>query len=126
MTSLTEAKYMGAAEVVKEAIWFRTLLKELGYFQDNEIIIMYEDNQGCINLANNPTNHSKLKHIDINYHFVRDKVKEEQIELVYCRTEDMVADMIMKSVSRDKLWKFYKKLGLRLCIQSRSITGYHS
>src|SRR5579871_5729126 len=119
--SSTESEYMAATQASREVIWFGKLLQEIRYSQDRRITIMLADNQGSINLAKNPTQHARTKHIDIQHYFIREKVEEKKIELVYCSTDEMVADMLTKSVSRDKLQRFSKQMGLRLCIQSGSI-----
>ena len=62
-----------------------------------------------------------MKQIDIQYHFIREKFKEKKIELVYYSTDKIVVDILTKSVSRDKLQRFSKQMGLRLCIQSGSV-----
>ena len=65
----------------------------------------------CI-LTKNPAYHSRTKHIDIRHHFIRDKVELGEIELQYCPTEDMVADVLTKALSRDKHGKHTSSLGL--------------
>src|SRR5579871_6896543 len=112
---------MSITQASREAIWFGKLLQEIGYSQDRGITIFLADNQGSINLAKNPTQHTRTKHMDIQHHFIREKIEEKIIELVYCSTDEMIADILTKSVSRDKLQRFSKQMGLRLCIQSGSI-----
>ena len=112
--SSTEAEYMAVTQAAKEATWFRRLLKEIKHFVDDTPTTIFEDNQGCIALAKNPAYHAKTKHIDIQHHFIREKVEDKEIDLVYCKTEDMIADMLTKPVTRDKLQKFCNGLGLRL------------
>ena len=62
--STTEAEYMVATQGIKEAIWLKQLLKDVGFVQENATKVMC-DNQGCIALAKNPLHHSRTKHIDI-------------------------------------------------------------
>ena len=88
---------------------------------DDTPTTIFENNQGCITLAKNPAYHAKTKHIDIQHHFIWEKVEDKEIDLVYCKTEDMIADMLMKPVTRDKLQKFCNRLGLRLWIKSGSV-----
>jgi hypothetical protein len=57
---------------------------------------MFEDNTGCISLANNPMTTGKTKHIDMRYNFIRDKVKSGSIQLIWLKTEDMLADALTK------------------------------
>ena len=58
--------------------------------------VIYEENQSAISLAKNPQFHGRAKHIDIRHHFVHEKVADGTVELKYCRTEDMVADILTK------------------------------
>ena len=63
---------------------------------------LYEDNQGCIALSKNPITSSRSKHIDIKYHFVREKVTEGQFEVLYCPTDEMLADPLTKALPAEK------------------------
>ena len=93
--STVEAEYMALAAAAQECGFLRQLLMSLGIVL-NSPTRMYEDNMGCISLANNSMTTGKTKHIDIRYHFIRDMVKSGVIQLVWCRTEDMVADALTK------------------------------
>jgi len=108
--SSTEAEYMALTHTTKEAIWLRTLLAELGFNQNTTTI--YEDNQSCMALAKNPVHHARTKHIDIQHHFVREKVELNDIELIYISSEDMVADALTKSLPRPKFERLVGKMGL--------------
>jgi hypothetical protein len=70
--STAEAEYISLAHCIREVLFLRQLLGELGYEQSTTQI--YEDNQACISMAENPVQHSRTKHIDVRYHFVREKV----------------------------------------------------
>jgi hypothetical protein len=71
--STTEAKYMATTHARKEAIWLQRLSSSIGLVQQT-VRIDY-DSQNAIFLAKNPAYHSKTKHIDVQYHFVRDMVE---------------------------------------------------
>ena len=64
------------------------------------------DNQGAINLAKNPVNHQRSKHIDIKYHFIRSEIQNGNVKLQYVRTDNNVADIFTKPATRVKLEKF--------------------
>ena len=68
---------------------------------------MYEDNQGFISLAKDPVFHSRTKHIDIKFHFLREKVEEGIIELEYMPTDQMVADGLTKYSGESSTQTFY-------------------
>ena len=104
-TSSTESKYMSLYSATQEAIWLRLLLKDLNY-TDQEVTTIYQDNQGCIALAKNPVYHARTKHIDIKFHFLREKVDGDVIALEYKPTEEMVADGFTKALPRAKHTKF--------------------
>jgi hypothetical protein len=112
--SSTEAEYMALLQAVKESIWIQRFLKELGRYSvvKNSDRIM-EDNQGAIALAHNPEYHARTKHIDVQYHFVRECVEMGKVKLVYCPTEEMVADALTKPLARDRHWSLMGKMGLQ-------------
>ena len=64
---------------------------------------MYVDNQGAIALANNPIHHQRSKHIDVKYHYVRLEIQNRVLELVCIPTDNNVADVFTKPVTRAKL-----------------------
>ena len=96
--STLEAKYMAISQSAKEAIWLRQLMADVGCVQERATMIMC-DNQGFIALAKH---HSRTKHIDVQHHFICEKVEEEVIELRYCPTQEMVADVLTKGLAIDK------------------------
>ena len=109
--STTEAEYMATSHGTKEAMWLRQLLADVGCVQEGATPLMC-DNQGCIALAKNPKHHSRTKHIDVQHHFIREKVEEEVIELMYCATEHMVADVLTKSLGRERHEMLIQAMGL--------------
>ena len=66
---------------------------------------IFEDNQSAICLAKNPQFHGRAKHIGIKYHFIQEQVEKETVELQYCPTEEMIADMLTKGLNRDRVHK---------------------
>jgi hypothetical protein len=100
-TSSTESEYMAQFAATQEAMWLRELLKGLNYLEPGPTTI-YQDNQGAIALARNPVYHSRTKHIDIKYHFIREQLEIECIELCFVGTENMKADMMTKDLPRIK------------------------
>ena len=103
--STCEAEYMALAATIQECIHLKQLLDGIDKHQ-YETPKVYEDNQGTIALAKNPVSRQRCKHIDIKYHFIRSTVNEGYIVLVYCPTEEMVADVMTKPVTKFKLMKF--------------------
>ncbi len=85
--SSTEAEYKGTTIATCEAIWLQKLLLDLGLLLDAPIVI-YCDNMSSILLANNPVYHARTKHIEVPYHFIREKILAKKIDLIHVSTED--------------------------------------
>ncbi|KAG3097372.1 Retrovirus-related Pol polyprotein from transposon TNT 1-94 [Phytophthora idaei] len=111
--SSTEAEYMALSEATQEAVWLKVFLCELGEMASDEAIKIYEDNQGSIALAKNPEFHKRTKHIDIRYHFVREKVEDSQVVLQYVSTIDMLADIMTKAITAVQFEVLRNKLGIQ-------------
>ncbi|KAH9699088.1 Integrase catalytic domain-containing protein [Citrus sinensis] len=94
--STTEAEYMAATEAVKEAIWLKGLLGDLGVIQDN--IAVFCDNQSTKFLAKNQTYHVRTKHIDVKYHYVREIIESGVVLLRKIDTKDNPSDMLTKPI----------------------------
>ena len=99
--STTEAEYISAAQAVKEALWLRVLLADLGIVVNTFQI--KGDNQSVLKLLKNPVSSMRLKHIDVVYHFARERVARREVEFSYVNTNEMLADMFTKTVPGNKL-----------------------
>jgi hypothetical protein len=75
-------------------------------------VILYCDNQSAIHLDENPVFHVRTKHIEVHYHFIKEKVLQEEIELKHVNTKDQVADLFTKSLSGNKFESFCHQLGM--------------
>ena len=91
---------MAATHASKEVVWFQRLCSSMGLVQ-GAIRIDY-DSQSAIFLAKNPAYHSKTKHIDVRYHFVRDMIEDKKVLLVKVVTLKNTEDTLTKSVSSEK------------------------
>ena len=86
-------------------------LRDLGVSLRGPMVIK-ADNQGSIALAKNPVFHDRSKHIDIQYHYTRELVRQGKVELSYVSTTDMLADVLTKSLPRAQQELLSKGLGL--------------
>lgn len=77
-----------------------------------EQIVIKEDNQGAIALARNPVAHSRTKHIDIRFHFMSKALEDSLIDIEYCPSSEMVADLLTKPVSRSQFEKLRTLMGM--------------
>ena len=111
--STAEAEYMALASAAQEAIWMRQLSSELKN-GPTEATTIFEDNQSAICMAKNPQFHGRAKHIGIKYHFIREQVSSGTVDLKYCRTDEMIADMLTKGLSRDRLAKLRNMAGVKV------------
>ena len=103
--STAEAEYMALSCAVQEAVYLRRLLKSLGYEQQQPTPI-FEDNQACIAMTANPVLHQRTKHIDIRYHFTRERVISGDVDIQYVATNYQLADILTKPLLRLKLERF--------------------
>nr|GEW71161.1 retrovirus-related Pol polyprotein from transposon TNT 1-94 [Tanacetum cinerariifolium] len=94
-----------------QILWIRSQLMDYG-FQINKIPL-YCDNQSAISLCCNNVQHSRAKHIDVRYHFIKEQVENEILELYFVRTEYQLADIFTKPLPRERFNFLIKKLGMR-------------
>ncbi|KAL5549787.1 hypothetical protein UlMin_005018 [Ulmus minor] len=108
--STTEAEYRAAAMAAQESTWLIQLMNDLHQPVDYAVPL-YCDNQSAIRLAENPVFHARTKHVEVHYHFIREKVLQEEIEMKQIKTDDQVADLFTKSLSSGKFEMFRYQLG---------------
>ena len=110
--STMEAEYVGATHAAKELIWFRHLISEI-FWPLIYPIVLHLDNHSAIALANSEGQfHACTKHINIRYHFIKFCVQNGSINLIYCPTEDMIADILTKPLPVIKVKHFTHDLSL--------------
>ena len=100
---------MALSMATQEALYLITILKDLSTVNVNKPII-YSDSQSALCLLQNPVNHNRSKHIDIKYHFVREKVVKELLVFHYIPTDKNVSDLMTKPTTKQKLIYFEKQL----------------
>ena len=98
--STTEVEYMATTHASKEVVWLQRLCSELGFKQ--QAVRIDCDSQSAIFLAKNLAYHSRMKHIDVQYHFVRDMVESMKVLQEKVDTLENVADSLTKYVSTEK------------------------
>ncbi|MCO5557879.1 hypothetical protein L7F22_011451 [Adiantum nelumboides] len=117
----TEAEYRGVANVTCEVIWLRSMLEDIGINISTPTEI-FCGNLSSIYLANNPILHARTKHIEVHYHFTREKVLEGKVTLIHCSTDNQVADIFTKPVSITKFHMLKNKLLVGKCSPVQSST----
>ncbi len=103
--STCESEYIALAATIQECLYLTQLLEGIDK-HPYAIPKVYEDNQGTVSLAKNPVSRQRCKHVDIKYHFIRSTVNDGKMILMYCQTDEMVADLFTKPATKFKLRKF--------------------
>ena len=109
--STIEAEYRALANAASETMWLSTLLKELA-FPVTESPQLLCDNLGATHLSFNPVNHSRMKHIKIDLHFMRDLVHKGSLQVKHVHIQDQIADLLTKPLSRQHMELLRNKIGL--------------
>ena len=114
--STAEAEYVALASAAQESLWLQQLISDLTK-QPVKQMVIFEDNQSTISMARNPQFHGCSKHIALKYHFIRDQVSDGKIDLKYCNTSDMVADIMTKGLSGEQFEKLRLMAGVAPIIE---------
>lgn len=110
--STTESEYVAASTAVREAIWLRKLLGDIKYPCSGATVIKV-DNQSAIKLVKNPEFHKRTKHIDIKYHYIREKYGEGSIVIEYVSTIYQKADIFTtKAMPRNRFKLLHHELNI--------------
>jgi len=108
--STSEAEYVTLTPTINDCVWLKGILNEIGYYHDH--IKIFEDNQGCMALANNPQSSRKTRHIQVRYHWIRDKLQDNTVQLVQIGTNDQLADVMTKGLYGPSLNNICRRLNL--------------
>ncbi|GJV85533.1 hypothetical protein Tco_1525431 [Tanacetum coccineum] len=109
--SLAEAKYVSLSACCAQVLWLRTQLTDYGFHFDK--IPMYCDSKAVITISCNPVQHSRTKHIDVRYHFIKEQVEKGIVELFFVGTEYQLADLFTKALPEDRFKYLVRRLGMR-------------
>lgn len=110
--STTEAEYIATTEGVKEAVWLKSVIAGFGVVSSS--IKIEVDNKSSLGLAHNPEFHARSKHINVRHHFIREMVLNKEVELIWTSTKDNPADIMTKSLARERIVAMRKLLELTL------------
>ena len=109
--SSAKAEFRGVAKGIAEVLWLRKLLTELG-FTPMRSCELYCDNQAAINISENPVQHDRTKHVEIDRHFIKEKLENKVVRLPFIRSKDQLADILTKAVSSEVFNSTLCKLGI--------------
>lgn len=111
--SSTEAEYKSLANATAEIIWVEALLKELG-ISLNDKPCLWCDNLGATYLSANPVFHARTKHIEIDFHFVRERVASKSLDIRFISSKDQIADGFTKALPYKEFTEFKRNLNLSM------------
>jgi hypothetical protein len=109
--SSAEAELIGMVKGVCELLWIKKLLSELG-IAGEETMKLYADNKTTIDMSHNPVQHDRTKHIGVNRHFMKQNLESKVVRIVFIRSENQLADILTKSVTKTVFNKTLDKLGI--------------
>ncbi|GJW58370.1 hypothetical protein Tco_0105101 [Tanacetum coccineum] len=109
--SSTKAEYIALSDCCAQVLWMRSQLTDYGLGFNK--ILMYCDNKSAIALCCNNVQHSRSKHIDIRFHFIKEQVENGVVELYFVNTEYQLADIFNKALCRERIEFLINKLGMQ-------------
>ncbi|XP_075076856.1 secreted RxLR effector protein 161-like [Nicotiana tabacum] len=108
--STAEVEYVAAASYCAQLLWIKQQMEDFVVF--TECVPLLCDNTSALNMTNNLVQHKRTKHIDVRHHFLRDNVEKGLISMKFYSTEDQIADIFTKALSRKHFERNRVKLGL--------------
>ncbi|CAO2841169.1 unnamed protein product [Amaranthus hypochondriacus] len=109
--SSAEAEFRGIAKGVTEVLWLRKLLTELG-FKPERSCELNCDNQAAISISENPVQHDRTKHVEVDRHFIKEKLENDIIHIPFVRSKQQIADILTKAVGIEQFQDTLSKLGV--------------
>ena len=108
--STAEAEYIAAGLSVAQILWMQNTLKDYGYIFSKTPL--YCDSTSAVNISKNPILHSRTKHIEIKYHFIREQVQIGKVDVQYISTDQQLSDIFTKPLSFERFSKLRLDLGV--------------
>jgi hypothetical protein len=110
--SSAESEFRGMAKAICELLWLKKLLTELGFEPKSEMQL-FCDNKASINMAHNPVQHERTKHVEIDRHFIKEKLETKIISMPFVRSTEQLADILTKPVVSKIFIETVNQLGMK-------------
>nr|GEZ66882.1 retrovirus-related Pol polyprotein from transposon TNT 1-94 [Tanacetum cinerariifolium] len=111
LMSSAEAEYVSLSACCAQVLWMRTQIIDYGFHFDK--IPIYCDLKAALAISYNPVQHSRTKHIDVRYHFIKGKVEKGIVELFFVGTEYQLADLFTKALLEERFKYLVRRLDMR-------------
>jgi hypothetical protein len=109
--SSAEAEYRGMAKAICELLWIRNLMIDL-HIKPVNPMKLYCDNKAACDIAHNPVQHDRTKHVEVDRHFIKEKLEEKLIEVPHVRSQDQLADILTKALSNHAFSTILSEIGM--------------
>ena len=109
--SNAESEFRSLVLGICEGIWIQRLLNELKMI-NNQLVKLFCDDQAAISIAKNPIHHDRTKHVEMDRHFILEKIEKAVVQPIYISTRHQTADILFNALSRPKFEELSSKLGM--------------
>ena len=109
--SSAEAEFRGMTKGLCELLWLKRLLEEIGC-SSGSTMNLFCDNKAAIEIAQNPVQHDRTKHVEVDRHSIKEKLEANIVQFPFVKSEDQLADILTKAVSSKVFYNSLNKLGI--------------
>ncbi|KAG0478031.1 hypothetical protein HPP92_012750 [Vanilla planifolia] len=109
--SSAEAEYVAAARAIAPAVWLKRILEDIGEKQEEPMTI-FHDSKSAIAISENLRSHDRTKHVAIKYHYIREAVERQEMQLKLCTTNLQPADIFTEALSRETFISNREQIGV--------------
>ena len=109
--SSAEAEFREIAQGLAEVLWLRKLLSKIGFLPTDACELVC-DNKAAISISENPVQHDRTKHVEVDRHFIKEKLEEGMVCLPFVRSEEQLADILTKEVPTKVFMETLGKLNI--------------
>ena len=109
--SSAEAEFKSIAHGICEVLWIKRVLKELK-ITIHSLAMMYWNNKAAISISHNPIHHDQTKHVEVDRHFIKEKIEQGEICMTSVSSKSQIADVLTKGIPREDIENYVDKLGM--------------